>query len=103
MSTLLELSMWPLGQGESVSEHVAKSLDIIEKSGLPYRLNPMGTVIEGEYDDLMAVAKACFERMARDCSRIECIMKLDYRADAENQLEGKVTRVENRLGRKLSK
>ena len=44
---LLEFSMSPLGKGESVSKYVARSLDIIDKSGVDYRLNPMGTVLEG--------------------------------------------------------
>lgn len=41
---LLEFSMTPISKGESVSRYVARSLEIIEKSGLDYRVNPMGTV-----------------------------------------------------------
>jgi len=103
VSTLLEFSMWPIGQGESVSEQVARSLDIIDKSGVPYRLNAMGTVMEGDYDELMAVVKQCFERMARDCNRIACTLKFDYRRGATGRLTGKVTRVEEQLGRTLNK
>ena len=44
---LLEFSMSPLGKGESVSKYVARSLDIIDRSGVAYQLNPMGTVPEG--------------------------------------------------------
>ena len=40
--------MSPLDKGESLSQYVARSLDIIDKSGLPYQLTPMGTIIEGE-------------------------------------------------------
>ena len=67
---LLEFSMYPLDKGESLSAYVARSLDIIEKSGLEYRLNPMGTVIEGEWDDVLEVIKRCFRRMEEDCNRI---------------------------------
>ena len=49
---LLEFSMSPLGKGESVGKYVARSLDIIDKSGVDYRLNPMGTVLEGEWDEV---------------------------------------------------
>ena len=45
---LLEFSMAPLGQGESVSAQVARILDVIDRSGVPYRLTPMGTILEGE-------------------------------------------------------
>ena len=44
---LLEFSMSPFAKGESLSPYVARSLDIIDKSGLPYQLTPMGTIIEG--------------------------------------------------------
>jgi len=52
---LLEFSMSPLDKGESVSVYVSRSLDIIDKSGLPYQLTPMGTIIEGEWAEVMAV------------------------------------------------
>ena len=69
---LLEFSMFPIDQGESVSPYVARSLDIIDRSGLDYRLHSMGTVIEGEIDQVLAVVKQCFEAMAADCDRVSC-------------------------------
>ena len=71
--------MSPLGKGESVGKYVARSLDIIDKSGVDYRLNPMGTVLEGEWDEVFAVVKKCYERMKKDCGRISCTIKVDYR------------------------
>jgi uncharacterized protein (TIGR00106 family) len=76
---LLEFSMSPLGKGESVSKYVSRSLDIIDKSGVAYRLNPMGTVLEGEWDEVFAVVRKCYERMKKDCNRISCSIKVDYR------------------------
>ncbi len=99
---LLEFSMSPLGKGESVGKYVARSLDIIDKSGVSYRLNPMGTVIEGEWDEVMAVVKQCYERMKKDCNRISCSIKIDYRKGHEGRLEGKVASVERRLKRKVN-
>jgi len=102
MAMLLEFSMFPLGKGESVSEYVARSLDIIDRSGLPYRLNAMGTVVEGEIEELMGLLRQCFERMSRDCDRVTCTLKFDWRRDASGRLTRKVASVEERLGRKLS-
>jgi uncharacterized protein (TIGR00106 family) len=98
---LLEFSMSPLGKGESVSRYVSRSLDIIDKSGVDYRLNPMGTVLEGEWDDVMGVVKQCYERMKKDCPRISCVMKVDYRKGHKGRLAGKVASVEKKLKRKL--
>jgi len=98
---LLEFSMSPLGKGESVGKYVARSLEIVDKSGVDYRLNPMGTVLEGDWDDVFGVVKQCYERMRKDCNRISCSIKVDYRKGAQGRLSGKVMSVEKRLGKKL--
>lgn len=101
MSVLLEFSMSPLDKGESVGAYVARSLDIVDKSGIPYRLNPMGTVIEGDWDQVMAVVKLCYETMRKDCKRITCSIKIDARQGHDGRLDAKVKSVEHKLGRKL--
>jgi uncharacterized protein (TIGR00106 family) len=98
---LLEFSMSPLGKGESVGGYVAHSLEIIDKSGVDYRLNPMGTVLEGEWDDVFDVVRRCYERMRKDCNRISCTIKVDYRKGHRGRLMGKTASVEKRLKRKL--
>jgi uncharacterized protein (TIGR00106 family) len=98
---LLEFSMSPLGRGESVGKYVSRSLDIIDRSGVAYRLNPMGTVLDGEWNDVFGVVRKCYERMRRDCNRISCTIKVDYRKGRKGRLESKVASVEKRLKRKI--
>ena len=98
---LLEFSMSPLGKGESVSKYVSRSLDIIDKSGVPYRLNPMGTVLEGEWDEVFAVVRKCYERMKKDCNRVSCSIKVDYRKGHSGRLVSKVASVEKSLKRAI--
>jgi uncharacterized protein (TIGR00106 family) len=100
---LLEFSMSPLAKGESVSRYVARSLEIIEASGLDYRLHAMGTIVEGELDEVLGVLKKCFEAMSADCDRITCTAKLDFRRGRSGRLESKVVSVEQKLGRQLKK
>ena len=100
---LLEFSMSPLDKGESVSKYVAGSLDIIDKSGLDYRVNSMGTVIEGDWDEVFDVMKQCFTKMKKDCNRVITTMKLDYRKDTRNRLVTKIESVEEKLGKKLKR
>jgi len=45
---LLEFQISPRADGDSVSAYVAQVIDIIDRSGLPYQLTPMGTIVEGE-------------------------------------------------------
>lgn len=98
---LLEFSMSPLGKGESVGKYVARSLDLIDRSGVPYRLNPMGTILEGEWEEVFEAVRQCFQRMRKDCNRISCTIKVDYRKGHKGRLTGKVASVEKRLKRKL--
>ena len=100
---LLEFSMSPLDKGESLSPYVARSLKIIHESGVPYRFNPMGTVLEGEWDEVMGVVKACFERMAEDCNRISVAMKIDFRKGKSGRLESKIASVEREVGHDLNR
>ena len=99
---LLEFSMSPFDKGDSLGEYVARSLDIIDKSGLPYQLTPMGTIVEGEWEQVMALVTACFQTMSQDCDRISTSIKIDYRAGKSGRLKSKIRSVESKLGRKLS-
>ncbi len=91
------------GKGESVSEYVARVLDLVDRSGLPYQLTPMGTIVEGEWDEVMAVVTACFKALQADCTRIGVNLKVeDYRAGPAGRLRSKTEKIEQRLGRKLS-
>jgi uncharacterized protein (TIGR00106 family) len=99
---LLEFSMSPFDKGESLSEYVARSLDIVDNSGLPYQLTPMGTIVEGEWEDVMALVTACYKAMSRDCNRISTSIKIDYRAGKSGRLKSKVRSIESKLGRTLA-
>jgi len=98
---LLEFSMFPTDKGESVSEYVGRSLEIIDDSGLPYKLGPMGTCIEGEIDQVLEVVRLCFDRMSQDCNRIACNLKMDWRRGKSGRLSSKVESVKQKTGRDL--
>lgn len=100
---LLEFSMYPLDKGESLGPYVARSLDIIDRSGLDYQCHAMATTLEGEFDQVIDVVKRCFQAMAADCHRIECAIRIDYRKDRQGALRGKVASIERRLGREVRK
>ena len=75
MSTLINFSIFPLDKGESVSVYVARVLEIVRDSGLAYKLNSMGTALEGEWNEVMGVVTRCFEETltAREPSSENCV------------------------------
>lgn len=98
-----EISIYPLDKGVSLSEYVARCVGVIDASGLDYRCHAMGTVIEGQLDQILDVVKKCFEVLEKDCDRIECYLRLDYRKGQTGRIEAKVASVEARLGRPVKK
>lgn len=101
MSTIAELSIFPLDKGQSVGSYIARVLELIDGSGLDYRLGAMGTCIEGEFARVMEVIARCHEALVVDCDRVYCMIKLDTRKGHENMMEGKVRSVEQKVGRQL--
>ena len=99
--TLMEFSMVPLDKGPSFSFYVAKILDIVDKSGLDYRLNPMGTVIEGEWGDLLSILTKCFQAIEKDSERISLHVSFDHRKGVSNALETKIRSVKEKSGIEL--
>lgn len=100
---LLEMSITPLFAGESVSAYVAECADIIDRSGLDYEVHAMGTIVEGELDEVLELMRRCIEQVASHCDRVTCAAKLDFRRGHSGRLTSKVESVEQKLGRKLRK
>lgn len=90
MSAILELAIFPMDKGESVSAHVAKVVNVIKVSGLPHVTGPMGTCIEGAIPELMALCSQCFAVLEHDSDRIYATMKIDYRKGRTDGLKSKL-------------
>lgn len=96
---LLELSIVPMDAGDSVSQQVADCVALIARSGLAYELHSMGTIIEGELADVLAVMQQCIEHVASGSSRVTCSAKLDYRPGHSGRLRSKVETVREILAK----
>jgi uncharacterized protein (TIGR00106 family) len=99
--TVAEFSITPIGRGVSVGKYVARAVDIVDRSGLPYRLNPMGTVVEGSFDEVLALIALCHKAVMKDCQRVSTNIKIDDRKGVTGRLDAKVAAVERRLRREL--
>ncbi|MFH1700014.1 MAG: MTH1187 family thiamine-binding protein [Candidatus Zixiibacteriota bacterium] len=100
---IAQFTIFPVGAKESLSKDVAKILDIIDKSGLTYRFASMSTMVEGNWDEVMALIKKCRNSMRRAHNRIYLSITIDDRKGARKRLNGKVESVEYILNRKLQK
>ena len=94
---LVDFSIFPVGKGESLSSDVAEAFQLIEQSGLPHEFHAMGTNIEGEWDEVMAVIKACRDRLLESSDRISISIKIDDRKGAKNQMAQKVASAKEKM------
>jgi uncharacterized protein (TIGR00106 family) len=98
------VTMTPLGKGESVSKYVAKVVDIVDRSGLPYVITPMGTIIESNsWEEVMPVLEKGFDQIKEECARVSIVIKIDYRKGTSRRLKTKIDSLEKKLDRKLPK
>lgn len=95
---LVAFSVSPTGgESDSVAESVARAVRVVRESGLPNQTNAMFTLVEGEWDEVMAVVKKAVEAVQASAPRVGLVLKADIRPGHTGQLHAKVERVEQYL------
>jgi uncharacterized protein (TIGR00106 family) len=87
----------PIGVGESVSGPVADAVRLVRESGLPNETNAMFTNVEGDWDEVMSLIKACVLRVAEAAPRVSVVIKIDHRPGVSDGLHSKIEAIEARL------
>ncbi len=102
---LAELEIVPIGtKSANLSREIAKVASLIHASGLDYRVGPMGTVVEGSWDQIMALAKRCHQVLMRSSDRVMTTIRIDDRKDKKGpRILQKVRSLENKLGYSLKR
>jgi len=97
---IVEISVIPLGtKTPSVSRYVAEALKVLEKEkGIKYELTSMGTIVEGDLDKILGLAKKMHEAVFdKEVQRVVTIIKIDDRRDKPLSMEDKVKSVQDKL------
>lgn len=99
---LFAFSIAPAIADQDGSVHVAvtDAIEIVRASGLPHRTDAMFTTLEGDWEECLAVIKACAEAVGRHSPRVSLVLKADLRPGRTGELTGKVERVEAELARR---
>jgi uncharacterized protein (TIGR00106 family) len=100
---IAEFSVIPIGAGASTSAEVAKVVKLIDESGMPYKLNPMGTVIEGEWAEVMGLIEKCHKVIYDDVERVVTSITIDDRKGKTDRINKKVESVERIIGKTVKK
>ena len=92
---VVEVSVVPLGLSTtSLSEQVAAVLKPLKDSGLHYTLTAMGTIIEGNLEEVMrCVLKMHETPYGTGAARVYTTIKIDDRRDKPVTIESKIRSV----------
>lgn len=94
---LAEFSVYPTDETH-MSKDVAKMVEMLEEGGVNYRLGPLGTAVEGDWETVMGVIRRCHEAMLDSHSRVVTTITIDHRKDQPHHLDDMVAAVERHLG-----
>ncbi len=94
---IADFSIAPVGKGESLSADVAEAFKIIAASGVTHEHHAMGTNLEGDWDEVMTVIKACQDRMLQSAGRVSISIKIDDRRGAVGRLQAKVPSAKGKM------
>lgn len=84
--------------GPSLSPFVAQVIEVINSNTkVEHLLTPMGSVLEGKYDDVMELIREIFFKFASDYERLGITIKIDFRASKQDRIKGKIKSVEDKL------
>ena len=99
MSILLNFAMFPTDKGASVSQYVSKVIRYIDESGVPYKLNPMGTTIETEtMEEALKIVQGAYDILEPVSERIYSAITIDARKGKSNRMAGKIASIESKIG-----
>jgi len=99
MSVLMQFAMFPTDKGASASPYVSRVIAMIRKSGLPYQLSAMGTIIETDtLEEAQSVVAKAYALLQEDCSRVYCTVSFDIRDGASGRMQQKIASIEGKIG-----
>ena len=98
---IAEVSVIPIGtKTPSASEYVAKAIKaLMQQKNIKYQLTAMGTLLEGELNQVLAAAKKMHENVfGEDVKRVVTRITIDDRRDKKLTMDYKVQSVMKKLG-----
>ncbi len=98
---VVNFSIVPIGNESSLSAKVAEILEIVSESGIDYKLHAMGTILEGDWNEIMRLIKKCHKKILKDSDRVLTTITIDDRKGRTGRISGKVKSVEKKLSKKL--
>jgi uncharacterized protein (TIGR00106 family) len=93
---LAQFSIIPMG-ARHMTPLVAEVIELVDRSGLNYRVGPMGTAVEGPWEEVMGLIKECHELALERRERVITQITVDESNAGQHTLQEMVDVVELHL------
>lgn len=97
---IAQLTVIPIGSGESLRELVTDAVSVIDRSKLDYQLTAMGTIIEGDWDRVMQAVKKVRDHILKRTTRVYFLLTIDEKRSTAKRMAAKVQVVQDALTRR---
>ena len=84
-----------------MSTQVVEVLKIVSESGINYKLHAMGTILEGNWDNIFKLIKKCHKKILKDSDRVLTTITIENRKGRTGRIARKVHSVKKKVGKKL--
>jgi uncharacterized protein (TIGR00106 family) len=90
-------SIAPHTGDKHLSGFVAQTLELIRQSGLDHQLTAMGTLVEGEPEEVFNLIRDCHIMMRNQADRVGTKIWIDDQVGRTGRIRDKVASVEGKL------
>ncbi|ENN96448.1 hypothetical protein J422_02125 [Methanocaldococcus villosus KIN24-T80] len=88
-----EVKIIPMGE-VSVSKYIKRAIEIFKKYNLKVSPSAMGTVLEGDIDEILKAYKEAHTEILNYVDRVVSFLEIDERRDKENTIERKLKAIQ---------
>lgn len=97
-----DLTILPVGGGAHLGTLLADVLKEIRRQGVIYQLTGTTTCLEGSWDQITAVARACHEIGRKHAPHVVTMLRIEDDIEGSNGLRSSIAAVENLAGEKFN-
>ncbi len=98
-----DLTILPVGGGAHLGTLLADVLKEIRRQGVTYQLTGTTTCLEGTWDQITAVARACHDIGRKHAPHIVTMLRIEDDIEGSNDLQASVAAVEKIAGEKFNR
>ena len=102
MTMTADLTILPVGGGAHLGTLLADVLKEIRRQGVVYQLTGTTTCLEGNWEQITAVARACHEIGRKHAPHVVTMLRIEDDIEGSNELEAGIKAVEKIAGEKFN-